>query len=323
MKFSPYSTSRINLYKQCPRKFKYAYIENAPQDAADDYHLKKGFMTHLLLENHAFPLGKERIKKEIQNEEISETVIRDAKTIYKNFIKTELGKEIFSYFPVGAEVEVGLKIEGGKIETCEFSDPKCFFRGKIDYICVDRGSDKVKVIDWKTGKDRSSGSYTMSPDQLMYYAVWYFNNFPVDEIEIMYVFVEHGTKLNHILKRESLNEYTKMLLKNIKEIESDVRFEKNEGPLCNYCSFKTFCQMDPIDIKDKNLQKILDAIHSKIKVSFDIEVSLDPATLERVVNLKLKNNKKITIPIESYHGVDEIPHVILEELKEKYPPLVI
>jgi len=244
MKYSPYSASRIASWNQCHRRFKYSYIDKAPREPSDDTPLKKGFCTHLFLENHIAKFSKEKLLKEIKKEGIPDDIVRESKRIYKDFVNSQLGKQIFSYFPLGAELEVGLKIENGNIVTCEFLDPDCLFRGKIDYVCVDKETDKVMVIDWKTGKDRSDGKYAQKPDQLIYYAAWYFHNFPVDEIELMYIFVEHGTKSSYVMTRKDLNKYIKFLLKNIKNIETDTTFEKNISALCNWCPYKRHCDSD-------------------------------------------------------------------------------
>ena len=244
MKYSPYSTSRIALWNQCPRKFKYNYIDKVPREFKDDTPLKKGFCVHLLLENKIKKYAKDYLKKLIKKENISDDIIRESKKIYRNFIESPLGKEIFSYFPLGVELEVGLKIEDKQLVTCEFSDQDCLFRGKIDYVCVDKETNKVMVIDWKTGKDKSEGTFKQSPDQLIFYATWYFHNFPVDEIELMYIFVEHGTKSSYTLKRENLKTYIRYLLESIQKIEADDKFEKHIGPLCNWCEYKKHCDED-------------------------------------------------------------------------------
>jgi len=244
LKYAPYSASRISLWNSCPRKFKYNYIDKIPKEPRDDTPLKKGFCTHLFLENHTANLGKERLLKEISREKIPNEIVQESKKIYKKFVDSDLGKKIFSYLPLGTELEIGLKIQGGKIQTCDFLDPGCLFRGKIDYICVDKENDKVYVIDWKTGKDKSEGPYKQKPDQLIYYAAWYFHNFPVDELELEYIFVEHGTSSSIKLVRDKLDLYLKVLLNNIKSIENDNSFDKIEGPLCNWCEYRDHCIRD-------------------------------------------------------------------------------
>lgn len=244
MKYSPYSASRISSWNQCHRRFKYSYIDKVPREPMDDTPLKKGFCTHLFLENHTAKFTKEKLLKEIKKEGIPDDIVEESKRIYKDFIDSQLGKKVFSYFPLGAELEVGLKIENGNIATCDFLDPDCLFRGKIDYVCVDKETNKVMVIDWKTGKDHSAGKWAQKPDQLIYYAAWYFHNFPVDEIELMYIFVEHGTRSSYVMTRKDLNKYIKFLLKNIKNIETDTAFKKNISVLCDWCPYKKHCDSD-------------------------------------------------------------------------------
>ena len=51
-KFAPYSFSKINMHKQCNRKFKYGYIVKAKREQQDRTALLKGGAVHSILEKH-------------------------------------------------------------------------------------------------------------------------------------------------------------------------------------------------------------------------------------------------------------------------------
>ena len=78
----------------------------------------------------------------------------------------------------------------------------------------------------------------------MYYATWFFANFPVDTIYIKYVFVEHGTDLEFKMTRDRLKHYNAMLLKKVHEVENEEEFPKVHSALCDYCDFYEVCIKD-------------------------------------------------------------------------------
>jgi len=252
MKYSPYSPSAISTFKQCPKKFKFYKIDRIEVPKKDSEALIRGKIIHSFLE-HKDKSWKEKIDIIKQEKEIKESkffnkkIIKDCIEVYDNFLKTELGKEIFSFKNLANELHCGLKIEEKQILPCGYNDPIAFFRGKIDGVFVNEETDEVYVIDWKTGKDRSEGIYKQDPEQLLYYGTWYFHNFPVNKIFIKYIFVEHGTHLEYPMFRENINDYNKALLKNINKIEKCKDFYKVESGLCQYCDYYDLCVKEDND----------------------------------------------------------------------------
>jgi len=245
MKYSPYSASSLAVFQQCPRKFKYAKIDKIPVEFQKTEALLRGSGVHYLLEHNEKPL-KEKVNGLWKTEEeITKELIKQSVSIYKDFQNCEYYDFFFNKCKTLArELPVALKIENGKLVPCEFLDKNAIYRGYIDAVFVDEETDMVYIVDWKTGKDKSEGTYKQSPDQLIYYAAWYFNKFPVDKVTLMYVFVEHCTKLDYVLERENLDRYTKMLLTNILKVEKETEFPKVDSALCQYCDFLEICQKD-------------------------------------------------------------------------------
>jgi len=116
-------------------------------------------------------------------------------------------------------------------------------------VKIKKKSPTVYVKDYKTGRLRNEGPYKTSFDQLMYYAAWYFTNFPVDTIIIEYDFVEHTHEpYRKVLTRANLNKYKKFLIQNILSAEKCTDWDKTESPLCNWCEFEDHCKRDTYGI---------------------------------------------------------------------------
>ena len=275
MKYAPYSSSKIGLHKQCPRKFKYRYIDKLLAAFTHSEASTKGHIIHSLLEHHTKPLP-EKIKiiktdRDIQKSEFyNKDLVKEGILAYNKFIETNLGREIFSMSNIGNELWCALD---NKLTPTEYHASNAMYRGKIDSIFVNndikeilltegipegyelvetttvqkiqKTNPEIHIIDWKSGKDNSDGLYKQKPDQLLQYAAWYFNKMPVDTIVIRYVFVEHeNAEVQYTLTRDNIDKYNTILVKGIIGAEQDTTWPKIEQPLCNWCEFQDHCIND-------------------------------------------------------------------------------
>jgi|WetSurMetagenome_2_1015567.scaffolds.fasta_scaffold157632_3 CRISPR/Cas system-associated exonuclease Cas4 (RecB family) len=224
MKYSPYSFSKLSTHKQCNRKFKYNYIDKAPQDKKDMTALLKGGAVHSILEHYPYQ-STHKLAPQYQH-------------IADKFIETKLGKLYLTQNSI-KEYDFGLT---NKLIPTTYSDKEALFRGSIDFICT---IDKTLYLcDWKTGKYKEEKWQLY--DQLMFYAIYFFQKYEnINTINISYVYVEHENMENTmILERQYLDTYIQELVELILNVEHDEDFKKTISPLCNYCEFKTHCDND-------------------------------------------------------------------------------
>ena len=139
------------------------------------------------------------------------------------------------------ELPIGLN---NKLESSKYKSAETVFRGYIDAVFRSEDGKTVWITDWKTGKDKSEGRFAQPFDQLLHYASYYFETFPVDKIIIEYVFVEHGTSRTFELKKEDLRKYKTALVKDMIRIEKDTEFKKSPSVLCDYCDYQEICEKD-------------------------------------------------------------------------------
>ena len=234
MKYSPYSFSKIQTFEQCPLKFKYRYIDHIPVPDDKTLPLERGIFLHLMMEYQG-DLNKVKENSEYKsltllNEEIENELIN----IYNNFKKTKVYDYLHTIDIVGNEIPIGLT---KTLENTTYSDPDALFRGKVDYVGIDKKRDLLVISDWKSGAFRSRQNY----EQLMYYSIYFFNEIPYDKILIIYSYLEQFKTNKVILERKNLEKYKKVLLKNIIKVEKEKSFEKIESNLCRYCPYFKIC----------------------------------------------------------------------------------
>lgn len=244
MKYAPYSASRLATYEQCHRKFRFKYVDKVHIPFEPSLALTRGKILHGLLEWHGKCTLAETITKLQADKDVSESpffnkaVLKECILIFKGFVETDMCKSVFADLELGTELQLGLDY---KLEPCEYYGEEVLFRGLIDRVVVNKSENKVRIVDWKSGKDKSKPPYRQPPDQLMHYGSWYFSKFPVDEITLSYIFVEHNTELNYTIYRDKLNDYKKALLKPIISAEKNEVFPRNMTALCDYCDYRELC----------------------------------------------------------------------------------
>lgn len=118
MKFAPYSFSKISTHKQCNRKFKYSYIDKAPQCKQDTTALLKGGAVHSIFEH--FPNStNHKLASQYQH-------IADA------FVRSRLGEKYLTRDSI-REFKFGMN---SNLEPCEYKDKNAVFKGSVDFICI-------------------------------------------------------------------------------------------------------------------------------------------------------------------------------------------
>ena len=240
LKYAPYSFSKIQYFKNCPKKFYYQYVLKVKTESTETKPLAKGRFIHLLLEH-------QDLKKVIQSKDfkripkhlIPKEDIKEYYQIYKEFTKSKEykwykgKKNIYTEFPIGMNYDM---------DMTTYSDSEVFFRGYIDQVSADTERDVLLILDWKTGKYKEPENQDYS--QLLYYGIALFDKLPFDKIFLGFMYVEHN-KMNHkILHRKDVTRYKAALHTTIDKIETCKDFIKEESKLCEYCPFFEMCQAD-------------------------------------------------------------------------------
>lgn len=221
----PISFTRLEVFKQCPRKYKYKYVDKVEPEQQDFAALVKGRAIHAILESYperTSHKGAERYQKFIEP-----------------FINSELGRGYLGIKHV-SEVKIGLD---DNLEPVSYDDKKAIFRGIVDYTAI---HGILNIIDFKTGKFKEQ--CYQSYDQLIFYAIYFFKRYKhIDKIRISFVYVEHVLENDLILERKYLDVYMSELLKSISNLRTESVFPTAKGKLCSWCDFKEHCSKNDIN----------------------------------------------------------------------------
>lgn len=209
-----YSYSKLSTYLQCPKKFKFSYIDKIKSD--DLQCLVKGRNIHKQLEL------------------INKDNFAESSPIIKNFLNHNLDikKQLFNN-NIKKEFRFGLN---ENLEPCKYNK-KSFYGGIIDLIYID---DILTLVDYKTGKYKDIKYQDFY--QLLSYSLFFFNHKNVDKIKLRYLYVEHNQENCLIVDKRSVKSTKQWILNIVKNIENDSEFICKYSTLCNYCQYKNFCK---------------------------------------------------------------------------------
>lgn len=222
----------MNTWVQCPRKFKFKYIDKI-KVKDDQTALNKGKLVHCMLEHNG---DKEKIQgsrdfKQSKNH-MTPDEIKGCIKVYQNFKESSISKWLDTTESMFNELSIAMDKD---LNTVKYDSEDALFRGFIDK--VSHKNDVLILCDYKTGRYNNNQNY----DQLLYYGISLFSLMPFDKIMMMFVYVEHNKYNMKVLHRKDIKKYQKALLTNIKNIEEDQEFCKNETALCDWCSYRSLC----------------------------------------------------------------------------------
>jgi hypothetical protein len=236
--YTPYSYSKIKIFEDCPRKFKYIYIDKIKVPRVPKDYFDKGTFIHLLLQYDG-DLAKIKNTKEFQeiksNGLLSTADLREFVATYVRFKESNVAKVLFKRDIILREFELFLNHD---LEIVE-KDDDVFLRGYIDAAFVDHATDTLILVDYKTGRIPEKQSFK----QLLFYAIGMFSLVPIDKIILAYVYVEHDKIKTGVLKRENIEKYKKALYNTVQKIEDCKDFPKVEN-FSDFCDYRDTCIED-------------------------------------------------------------------------------
>lgn len=224
--FAPYSFSRISCF-ECPRKFKYCYVDKIKPNKPISPALIRGARIHHLLEH--FP---ESLTECSENEKTA--LLRFFSHNSAKFLNN-LGIKSVREFGFGLDFD---------LNPCEYSSKNCLFHGRIDLMLNIDGT--LFLVDYKTGKAKDQAYQNFT--QLEYYSLYFFQKYPkINRVKIVFLYFDEDHANILEIPRNSVQKIKNSLLSNIQNIEitnTTHEYPRKISVLCKYCDFEDICQND-------------------------------------------------------------------------------
>lgn len=232
------SKSKVNLYKQCPRKFDFTYVKELPKLEPEDpdHPLIIGTDVHNIFENFLKDNDEEWLKSISYDDRLSLIKEYDPDEKYTTHLENFINflDLIFT--------------SGYTIVGCEphFESPALNLHGYLDLVL--ESNDKLVVIDYKTGKTKAITDYQL---ELVYYALLAQKELGKDVSMVGVFFSKEGNlKLANFLEEPVKGAWLSYedvktavaYLRHVEEKIENEEFKFKRSWLCNHCEFADECK---------------------------------------------------------------------------------
>jgi len=249
-----YSYSRIGCFENCPRQYKFRYIEKPPIEAPEGVEAFMGKMVHETLEECHRLASFDRPLSESELLSVYERIWTEKLPANLKIVKENLTADDYfraglkalrnyhaRHYPFDQELTLGLERnviipldEGGQYKLTGF----------VDRIARD-GSGRLRIHDYKTSATLPTQADMNADRQLPLYQIavevmWPDNN----GIELVWHYLRYDTTFLSSRTSEQLDRLKQEYIGKIKRIEAATElgnFPTNETNLCHWCDYYDLC----------------------------------------------------------------------------------
>lgn len=247
-----YSHSRVSAFENCPRKYKFQYIEKEEPDIPETIELFMGKRVHETLEKlykdkkfkklvskaTLLKFYKDNWEKEYSDDIL---VVKEGLTAenYKKMGKKFIEDYYDKYKPFDQLTILGLETQ----DRMTLKDGNSWHVRIDKFACDDKGN--YYVCDYKTNATMKDQEEADSDRQLAMYSIWVKDKFKdcksVKLIWHMLAFNKEAVSERSDEQLKKLEDETIALIKKIEQATKEDNFPTNVNGLCAYCGFKTKC----------------------------------------------------------------------------------
>ena len=232
------SKSKINTFIECPRKFKYRYIDEITEESNE--YMLLGTEVHEIAEEIAMELMEgneiEDVFLNLEYDDKLEDHIQGLEKFFKDIYSN--GYEIFS-------VEEYIV------------DDESNMNGIVDIVIKNKESNELIIFDYKTGKPRNIDKYKL---ELCVYKILLESKYPDFNVvsagiyftsSAAYRIANFGSRSGDYFKSQSKEDisdgdfdYVDAVVDNLYETIDRNYYIRKKGFMCRYCFYKEMCDND-------------------------------------------------------------------------------
>ncbi len=242
-----FSHSSFSCFEQCPRKFRYRYIDKVKTETEETIETFLGKRVHESLEKIYRDLMLERLRSleeilQFYNSRWDKNWNDDKIIINGNHGAEERkkigAKFLSSYYnrhspfnhsrTIGLEIQVRFRLNGFGI------------KGFIDRLAI--AGDTIEIHDYKTGSYLPALEQLEQDRQLHLYAMAAKKMYPFANVELVWHFLAFDKEIRVKVLEERLQRVCDSTSSLIGKINSEKEFPKKQSKLCAWCEFRNICK---------------------------------------------------------------------------------
>jgi putative RecB family exonuclease len=330
-----YSHSQLSTYETCPYQYKLVYIDKIKVET-EGIEAFMGSRVHEALEKlyRDVKVTKLNSLEEILdyyhqnweknwNEELIQIIRKD----YTAEDYRRLGEKCITdfykrYYPFDQGKTLGLE------ENIYFpldEDKGYWIRGIIDRVAL-LDHSVLEIHDYKTSSRLPSREQVDSDRQLAFYQMGVEGKWKdTQEIRLVWHYLAFDTEISSSRTPEELQKLRRETMELIQEIESDMQFLPQEGPLCDWCDYQGFCpkrkhrvMVEALPLNEYLNEEGVTLVNRYVamkerKKLLNEEIDAELAKLEEALYAYARREE-----LGAVYGSDHIARIKIET-KEKYP----
>ena len=259
-KVTEYSHSRLSAFEDCPRKFRYRYVDDIKVDG-EGVEAFMGKRVHEILErlyHHLARFGKppslaqvlERFRRDwalAWHDKITIVRAENPPEFYRERGARCLENFYRAHYPfsdgetVGIEQKIQLRLDGeGRYRA----------RGVIDRV-TRRRDGVFEIHDYKTSGYLPPQSRIDGDRQLALYQIGIEQTYSeAREVELVWHYLVFNRTLRSRRSSEALDELRASTVRLIDLIEAETEYAPKPGPLCRWCDYAELCPEAPSEARE-------------------------------------------------------------------------
>ncbi|MEM4181594.1 MAG: PD-(D/E)XK nuclease family protein [Candidatus Pacearchaeota archaeon] len=244
-----YSHSKISTFEQCPKKYKFQYIDKIEPDIETTIEAFMGDLVHRTLEKLYKDryFQKENTKKDLIDfynklwkEEFSKEIIIVKKDFNEENYR-KMGEKFISdyydrFYPFDQLTIIGIETKDKML----LPDGNRW-HVRIDKLACDKEGNYY-VCDYKTNSKMKLQEEADSDRQLAMYSIWVRDKFKdAKSVKLVWHMLAFNKDVFSERTEKQLKKLQEEVMSIIKRIEKEKEFPTNPSPLCEYCGYRNIC----------------------------------------------------------------------------------
>lgn len=254
-----YSHSRLSSYENCPRQFKYRYVDQIKVEG-EGVEAFVGKRVHEILErlyHHVARFGKppslgqvlDRFRQDFAgawHDKVSIVNAENPREYYEQRGQRCLENYYRSHYPFSHGETVALE---ARLRMALDTEGRYRAVGIVDRI-VRTGVGAFEIHDYKTGGYLPPQRRIDQDRQLALYQIGLEQTYPdVKEVELVWHYLVFNKTLRSRRSPEALEELRASTMRLIDAIEAEQEFRPRPGPLCRWCDYAALCEGAPPEVR--------------------------------------------------------------------------
>lgn len=254
-----YSHSRLSSYENCPRQFKYRYVDQIKVEG-EGVEAFVGKRVHEILErlyHHVARFAKppslgqvlDRFRQDFArawHDKVAIVNAENPREFYEQRGARCLENYYRSHYPFSSGETVALE---ARLQMTLDTEGRYRAVGIVDRI-VRRGVGSFEIHDYKTGAYLPPQRRLDQDRQLALYQIGLEQTYPdVKEVELVWHYLIHNKTLRSRRTPEALEELRASTMRLIDAIEAEREFKPRPGPLCRWCDYAELCEAAPAEVR--------------------------------------------------------------------------